>query len=215
MITALAVAILAPNVPVDAGFHHLAATLAAPRTPSSTIATATATATATPTHTTTPSPTATATVQPSATPTPSPSPTITSAPVTSRALFVDQDAQVMHVYENGVEVKALPCSTGTGQPGEVTPAWTGRVGRYVGTFYAFDTYADHAWFLFRSAGNILIHSAPYVWKDGRKVYQDLDALGLRPASHGCIRLRPEDAEWLTRWNPQGVPIAIAPRTKGP
>ena len=117
----------------------------------------------------------------------------------------------MHVYENGVEIRSLPCSTG--QPGKATPAWVGKVGRYVDTIFSFGLYADDAWYLFRANGDILIHGAPYLWVDGTKVYQELDALGRQPSSHGCIRLRPEDARWLTEWNPHGVPIAISPLTR--
>lgn len=130
----------------------------------------------------------------------------------SRAIFVDQNAQVMHVYENGLEVRALPCSTGLPLPNRATPPWVGLVGRYVGTFFSFNTFADDAWYLSKAGGDILIHGAPYTWVDGEKVYQELDTLGVRPSSHGCIRLRPEDARWLTQWNPRGVPIAISPLT---
>jgi len=163
---------------------------------------------------TTPAPTATplatATPLPSPTHTPTSIPTPTKAPVVSRAIFVDQDAQMVHVYENGVEIRTIPCSTGVPVPGKATPAWVGRVGDYVGTFFAFGTYQDEGWVLFE---DFLIHGAPYTWKDGVKVYQDLDALGVRPASHGCVRISPEDAAWLTAWNPKGVPIAISPLTR--
>jgi lipoprotein-anchoring transpeptidase ErfK/SrfK len=57
----------------------------------------------------------------------------------------------------------------------------------------------------------LIHSAPYRLVDGKKVYEDLDALGNYPASHGCIRLAPEDAAWFTAWKPQGAPLVVLPR----
>lgn len=159
-----------------------------------------------------PSPTRRPTV-PMAEMTLSPITTPTHQPVTSRAIFVDQDAQIMHIYENGIEIKTFACSTGPSIDGQMTAPWVGRVGRYIGTFYAFDAYADNAWFLFDSLGQILIHSAPYTWVDGHKVYQDLDALGKRPSSHGCIRLHPDDALWLTKWNPQGAPIAISPMTR--
>ena len=159
----------------------------------------------------TPPPTHTPTAPPTATPAPSPTPT--KAPVLSRSIFVDQDAQVMHVYENGVEIKTFPCSTGLPEPRKLTPAWVGRVGAYVGTFYAYDVYADDAWYLFDYYGDMLIHSAPYTYVNGQKVYQELEYLGRRPSSHGCIRLRPEDARWLTQWNPAGVPIAITPLTR--
>jgi lipoprotein-anchoring transpeptidase ErfK/SrfK len=47
--------------------------------------------------------------------------------------------------------------------------------------------------------------------NGAKVYEDLEAIGSYPASHGCIRLRPEDARWFTEWRPQGVPLVILPK----
>lgn len=170
-------------------------------------------ATSTPTLTPSPTPTLppTTTPVPTLTPTPEPSPTPTTAPVTSRAIFVDQDAQVVHIFENGAEIKTFLCSTGLPEPGKATPAWTGIVGDYVGTFFSFGVYADDAWFLFERG--FLIHSAPYTWENGVKVYQDLDALGKRPSSHGCIRLAPEDAVWLTAWNPRGVPMTISPLTR--
>jgi hypothetical protein len=62
---------------------------------------------------------------------------------------------------------------------------------------------------------MLIHSAPYVKEDGKKVYLDLDLLGVRPASHGCIRLPPEEADWFTAWEPQGAHVIILPLTQTP
>lgn len=119
----------------------------------------------------------------------------------------------MHVYENGEEIRSLPCSTGLPEPWKGTPSWVGQVGGYVDNIVSFGLYADDAWYLFKASGDILIHGAPYTWVEGAKVYQDLDALGRRPSSHGCIRLRPEDARWLTEWNPRGVPLAISPLTR--
>lgn len=153
---------------------------------------------------------ATAAPLPTATPTPRPTATLTPVPVLSRAIFVDQDAQLVHVYENGVEIRAMPCSTGLPTSDKATLAWSGVVGAYVGTFYSFGTYQDEGWSLF---GDVLIHGAPYTWQHGVKVYQDLGALGQRPASHGCIRISPEDALWLTEWNPSGVPCTISPLTR--
>ena len=74
--------------------------------------------------------------------------------------------------------------------------------------WAFGRIADHAWHLFVATGDILIHGAPYTLVDGIKMYSELDALGVRPSSLGCIRLHPGDAEWLVEWDPVGVPIEI-------
>jgi len=114
----------------------------------------------------------------------------------------------MFVFENGGQVKAIPVSTGKPDLDTCTPAWTGQVGPYRGTFYNSNAYADDAWHLFDARASILIHGAPYIYQDERKVYQNLDALGNYPSSHGCIRLHPDDARWFTAWEPEGVPVII-------
>ena len=49
----------------------------------------------------------------------------------------------MFVYENGVKIRTIPVSTGKPDEEEtMTPAWEGDVGRYVGTFFSFGTWAD-------------------------------------------------------------------------
>lgn len=125
-----------------------------------------------------------------------------------KALVVDQVAQLMHVYEDGVEIRTLPVSTGV--PPLYTPAFHGRVGRYATTIYSHGQWADNAWYVLTAGGNIYIHSSPYRVVEGTRVYQGLEFLGVQPSSHGCIRLHPADAEWLTAWNPEGVLIVIRP-----
>jgi len=125
-----------------------------------------------------------------------------------KALVVDQDTQVLRVYEDGIEIRTLPASTGV--PSLYTPAFSGYIGRYVSTIYGYGELADNAWYVFTAGGNIYIHGAPYTLSEGEKVYEGLELLGVRPSSHGCIRLHPADAEWLTTWDPQGVPILITP-----
>ncbi len=183
----------------------------------SALGTATPTARPTAIPTSTPSPTATPTPRATATATssPSPSPTVTptSFPFDTRAdlpryIYVHQGTQHMYVFEHGELVRDIPCSTGIPDPNKYTPAWEGRVGEYWGTFYAFDVYADEAWYLYKSAGSILVHSLPYTWEDGDKVYQGREDLGERPSSHGCIRVAPKDAVWLTEWNPEGVLMTV-------
>lgn len=160
----------------------------------------------------------TPTLPPTAAPTTTPEPSVQQVLVddavdppasVGKALVVDQDAQVLRVYEDGVEIRTLPVSTG--EPPLHTPAFSGRVRYYIGSFYSFGTWADQAWYLFMGSAEIMIHGAPYTLaEDGEKVYQGLEHLGVRPSSHGCIRLHPNDAEWLTAWNPHGVPIVITP-----
>jgi hypothetical protein len=127
-----------------------------------------------------------------------------------KSLVVDQAAQKLRLYEDGVEVLALSASTGA--PGSYTPAYSGYVGPYKKTIVSDDGLkADHAWYLFMNHGKIYIHGAPYTLsKEGTKIYIGLEFLGVAPVSHGCIRLFPADIEWLNTWNPEGVPILITP-----
>jgi len=171
--------------------------------------------TVTPRWTSTPEPPSAATMTARA-PTPVPTPTAAATPYPfdarpdlPRYVYVDQMAQMMYVFEDGAILREIPCSTGLPQSSTFTEAWTGQVGVYWGTFFAFDVYADEAWYLYKSLGSILVHSLPYTLVDGEKVYQDRDALGVRPASHGCIRISPEDAEWFTAWNPEGVDMTVS------
>ena len=166
-----------------------------------------------PPPTLTPAPTPTASPTPTVTATPSPTPTRGQETYYRRFIRIDQNTQTLFVYENGVKIRTIPVSTGKPDQEETkTPAWEGDVGRFVGTFFAFGTWADEAWYLFDHYGSMLIHSAPYLKQDGQKVYQELDALGVRPASHGCIRLPPEEATWFSNWGPQGAHVIIEPLT---
>jgi len=134
---------------------------------------------------------------------------------TRRFIVIDLKTQTMFVWDPGAEepLRELSVSTGDESRGYRTLPWYGLVGKYEGTFQSFGVYADEGWYLFEDHGKILIHGAPYKLVDGQKVYEDMEALGAYPASHGCIRLVPEDATWLTAWNPQGVPLAILPKDR--
>jgi len=159
-----------------------------------------------------PSPTAISTRQPTIASAPSPIPFRTpTIPRTGRFLLVNQDEQMMHVYENGVEIRSIPVSTGAPVANAFTPAWSGVVGRFWGggPFRDTNLWADYMWYLFPGAeGSILIHSVPYTRSGDLKIYDRPDALGVRPASRGCVRISPEDAQWLKAWDPVGVPIEI-------
>lgn len=135
-----------------------------------------------------------------------------------RFIVVDPATQKMRIWDpsagpamDGRPLRELPVSTGDESAGYRTPPWYGLVGRYEGTFQSFGVYADEGWYLFADRGSILIHSAPYRLVGGQKVYEEMDALGAYPASHGCIRLSPEDARWFTAWGPKGVPLVILPK----
>ena len=143
-------------------------------------------------------------------PPPGGTPTI---PAVGRFLLVNQDEQRMYVYENGAEVRRMPISSGRPVANAFTPAWRGNVGRYWGSGAFLNTtlWSDYMWYLFPGPrGSILIHSVPYTRDGGLKVYDRPEALGVEPVSHGCVRISPEDAEWLEGWDPVGAPLEITP-----
>jgi len=131
---------------------------------------------------------------------PTASPGSISIPATGKALYIDQTLQVMRVYENGVEVRTIPVSTGMRM--SYTPAFSGRISVYVKMINSFGNLADHAWYFTEATGNIYIHGAPYAVTDGQKQYVGLEWLGVKPSSHGCVRIHPLDAEWLVVWDPR-------------
>ena len=125
-----------------------------------------------------------------------------------KSLIVDQSQQMMHVYEDGAEIRGIPVSTGRWPM--YTPAFRGNVGSYTGTFWTYRGWVDEAWYLFVANGNIYIHSLPYTLVNDRKIYSGAESLGNEPSLHGCIRIHPDDAKWLSKWNPLGVSILIMP-----
>jgi len=104
-------------------------------------------------------------------PSPSPSrlPSPDKPPDTPRAqrfLLINQDEQTMTVYEDGVQIRSIPISSGRPVRNAYTPAWRGVVGDYLGggRFRNRDEWSDYMWYLFPGAqGAILIHSVPYLW----------------------------------------------------
>ena len=156
---------------------------------------------------------------------------IADRPVSGSALYpnkaitriaVSQDDQAMYIFEGERLVRTLPVSTGwPGLRKTSSPVWSGRVGRYWGTFSSFGTTQDHGYYLFTDYlpdgtwnGDVLVHGAPYqVDLAGGKVY-DTGGIGKTPVSNGCIRMLPEDAEWFADWDPVGVPIVIMPFSHG-
>ena len=130
------------------------------------------------------------------------------------AIEVDVTNQIVTVYraedmgDSGV-VRQMICSTGVN---ECTP-----VGRFTlnqrnsaerTKWYAIPTYDCYVQYVTRIIGGYLFHSLPYAEKDESTLDAEAAALLGTPASHGCIRLRPEDAEWIAKNCPNGTPCHI-------
>ncbi len=130
------------------------------------------------------------------------------------AIEVDITNQIVTVYraedpsETGI-VRQMICSTGTN---ECTP-----VGRFAlnqrnsaerGEWYAIPNYNCYVQYVTRIVDSYLFHSLPYAEKDVSTLDPEAAALLGTPASHGCIRLRPEDAKWIAKNCPNGTACHI-------
>lgn len=134
------------------------------------------------------------------------------------AIEVDITNQIVTIYhkedrtEGGV-VRQMICSTGSGEiPEDATPQGEFELNqRYPNErseWYAIPKYNCYVQYVTRIIDAYLFHSLPYAEKD-------LDTLDLEaaanlgePVSHGCIRLRPEDAKWISDNCPNGTYVRI-------
>ena len=60
---------------------------------------------------------------------------------------------------------------------------------------------------FLNHGVFLFHSVPTDSK-GSYIKEEADMLGIRPGSHGCIRLTVPDARWIMQSVPTGTPVLV-------
>ena len=104
-------------------------------------------------------------------------------------------------------VGSAACSTGL--PGYDTPTGTfqadGRVN--AGEWYYFKQYNCYAKYAYRIVGGIMFHSVLYNAKKQGPTNSSINALG-RKASHGCIRLMLDNAQWIVNNCPAGTTVVI-------
>ena len=132
------------------------------------------------------------------------------------AVEVDLTNQVTTVYrgegrEDGDIVRQMICSTGRGGE-DATP-----LGEFVmkqhypeerGEWYWIKQYEVYVHYPTRFNGPIMFHSIPYAQKDESTIdEQALNELG-QPTSHGCVRLRSEDAMWIAQNCPDGTAVRV-------
>ena len=130
-------------------------------------------------------------------------------------ITVDVTNQIVTVYENGNRtrngvVRQMICSTGA--PGHSTPLGTftlpPKSRRSERTeWYSFPAYNCYAKWATRIKGPFLFHSIIYNRRGGSPTRTSLNALGRR-ASHGCVRLRPDDAKWIALNCAAGTQVRI-------
>lgn len=113
--------------------------------------------------------------------------------LTSNLIYVNLKDQITYIYKGSInnwdKIKSFKCSTGI--ESEKTPTGVFDV-RERGAWFFSDKYNQGGKYWVQFYGDYLFHSVPYN-KDQSEVVDY--TLGV-PASHGCIRLKTEDARWI-------------------
>ena len=103
-------------------------------------------------------------------------------------------------------VRSMTCSTGTRE--NPTPLGTFSAAGAAGRWYYFQKFKCWAQYAYRIDGPILFHSVLYSEKDESTLRKgSVYALGSR-ASHGCVRLKVEDAKWIYNNCPAGTTVVV-------
>lgn len=136
---------------------------------------------------------------------------IAEKPIYRYKVEISISKQKVYVYEwhygsYSKLVKTMTCTTGTTET--PTPLGTFKMGGPCGRWYYFKKFDCWAQYASRIVGGILFHSVIYSEKDVSTLRQStVNALGTR-ASHGCVRLSVENAEWIYRNIPAGTTCRI-------
>ena len=133
-------------------------------------------------------------------------------------LVVDMNNQYVTAYESATDkpVRIMICSTGRVRG--TTPTGTYRIkSNAVDSWIAFEScYIRYGKKLSVSNKNIWLHSILYASRSVSSLdWDSFNKLG-SPASHGCIRLTPIDAQWISYNCKMGTSVRIlrAPVTAG-
>ena len=117
---------------------------------------------------------------------------------------VDLNKQEVFVFYKDNLIKEMICSGGTAE--KPTPKGEFKTTRK-GEWFFSDKYGMGAYHWIRFLNDYLFHSVPYYEGGQMIIEEEYDKLG-SPASYGCIRLKPDEAEWLYEKLPLGVKVSI-------
>ena len=130
-------------------------------------------------------------------------------------ITVDTTNQIVTVYVNGNTsdsgiVRQMICSTG--KPATPTPSGTFSLpGKTYSTerteWYYFPEFNCYAKWATRIYKGILFHSVLYSSGKRGPTRSSVNALGSK-ASHGCVRLRVDDAKWIAQNCPSGTKCKV-------
>ena len=119
---------------------------------------------------------------------------------------IDLTNQNIEVYKDAMLIKEMQCSTGTlGDQNTETPLGMFKI-IVRGEEFFNNAINEGAKYYLQFFGNYLIHSVP-IDKNGNVIEKEEEKLG-SPASHGCIRVTMEDAQWLYDNVPDGGEVFI-------
>lgn len=126
-----------------------------------------------------------------------------------RSIVVDVSDQTLSVKLGDVVVRQFPVSTGkTSTP---TPYGDTQITlkQEVRIAHKYPHYIMPKFMMFR-AGGYGLHALPSLGNDRGVFWTEArNHMGI-PVSHGCIRLLPEDADFLFDFTPIGTPVTVQP-----
>lgn len=121
-------------------------------------------------------------------------------------LDVNLTKQSLKILSDNKIIKNISCSTGIiGDQDTETPLGIFYV-QSKGEYFFSNKYKEGARYYIKFFSNYLIHSIP-VDQKGNIIEDEKKKLGF-PASHGCIRISIQDAEWIYKNIPEGSSIHI-------
>ncbi len=125
---------------------------------------------------------------------------------TDYILDVNLTNQNINVTKDENIIKTIQCSTGIiGDQETETPLGIFSV-QSKGEYFYSNKYKEGARYYIKFFSNYLIHSIP-VDEKGNIIEDERKKIGL-PASHGCIRISIQDAEWIYKNIPESSAVII-------
>ena len=125
---------------------------------------------------------------------------------------VDLTNQIVTVFSTGTDVivRQMLCSTGLK---DATPTGTYKMPKKEEKlereeWYYFRSYSCYAHYASRIYKGVLFHSIPCSRKSDSSISKTALAEFGRPASHGCVRLRWQDAEFIAKCCLEGTKVRI-------
>ena len=137
-----------------------------------------------------------------------------AAATSSYYIEVDITNQIVTVYDNNNRTESgivaqMICSTGASSGSTPVGTFTMPKPWYSTERKQWYYFSPGTWgqYASRIVGHILFHSYLYSSKGSAPIKSTVAALG-SPASHGCVRLRPEDAKWIAENALPGTVVRI-------